>query len=459
MNGYDIAYAVGLGAAAPYWLLKTSARRKVFRALNTRMGRDIAARTDDGPAIMMHAVSLGEINATRAMVRSMAEIRPDLQFIISTTTETGAQRGQELYGSDPRVTLIRYPLDFTRSINRVLDNLRPGVVVLMELEVWPNFMRQCRRRDIPVVLVNGRLTAGSFRNYRLGGALVRRMFARLAAVCAQEQSYADRFIALGAAPDRVQVTGTMKFDTAEIGDSVSGANELASDLGLHQDEELIWVCGSTGPGEEIILLRLYRGILKSHPRLRLVLVPRKPERFDEVAGLIRDHGFELIRRSRPSRSPSAGASPADAPISQPVILGDTMGELRKFYSLADVVFVGRTLVDLGSRQHGSDMIEPAALAKPLIVGSFTGNFAAVMSCFREADAVREVHNGQELAQQVELLLNDHQSAQAMGRRAQDVVRRQQGATARNVSIILAQLEQNLELKMNLGLLKRTNHAV
>ena len=467
MNGYDIAYTLGLGAAAPYWLLKTAARRKVFRALNTRMGQDIPARTDDAPAIMMHAVSLGEINATRAMVRSMAQTSPDLHFIISTTTETGTQRGQELYGSDPRVTLIRYPLDFTRSINRVLDHLRPSVVVLMELEVWPNFMLQCQRRDIPVVLVNGRLTAGSFRNYRLGGALVRRMFARLAAVCAQEQSYADRFIALGAARDRVQVTGTMKFDTAEIDDSVPGANELASDLQIHPDEELIWVCGSTGPGEEAILLRLYREILKEHPRLRLVLVPRKPERFDEVAGLIREHGFELIRRSRPSGPASAdfgelsrtGASPSAPRNSQPVILGDTMGELRKFYSLADVVFVGRTLVDLGSRQHGSDMIEPAALAKPVIVGSFTGNFAAVMSCFREADAVREVHNGRELMQQVGLLLNDHQSAQAMGCRAQAVVRREQGATTRNVSIILAQLEKNPGLKVNLGLRKRTDYAI
>ena len=432
INAYDIAYALGGALTAPFWLAKPSTRKKVLQALRQRMG-DQRTRQANAPAIMVHAVSLGEINATRMMVRLLSESRPDLQFIISTTTKTGWERGQELYGTNPRVTLIRYPLDFTSAVSRVLDGLRPDVVVLMELEVWPNFVRQCERRGIPVVLVNGRLTAGSFRNYHLGGPLVKKMFRRLAGICAQEQTYADRFIALGAVPDRVQVTGTMKFDTAQVAETIDGADELAEAVNLHPASEPIWVCGSTGPGEEVLLLQIYRKLLSGHPRLRLVLVPRKPERFDEVADLIRAQGFELIRRSQ-----SAISNPRSTTA---VVLGDTMGELRKFYSLADVVFVGRTLLDLGSRQHGSDMIEPAALAKPVIVGPFTGNFAEVMNCFRRAGAICEIQSSDQLGAQVDSMLKEPQRADRIGQAAQEVVRREHGATARNVAVIMTQFAQ------------------
>lgn len=406
-------------------------------------------RKGSGPAILIHAVSLGEINASRAMVQALEKARPDLEFIISVTTDTGHDRGVQLYGSNPKVTLIRYPLDFSAAICRVLDRLRPSLVVLMELEVWPNFVLHCQRRGIPVLLVNGRLTPGSFRNYRLGTLLVRKMFNRLSAICAQEQIYADRFIALGAPPDRVSVTGTMKFDTAQLADRIEGDVELAIAVGLRPGEEKIWVCGSTGPGEEQIILLIHQQLIPQHPTLRLVIVPRKPERFDEVATLVQAKGFDLLRRSQSQK----GAEPAPArdlanrksQIPQ-VVLGDTMGELRKSYSLADIVFVGRSLVDLGARQHGSDMIEPAALAKPIIVGPYTGNFAEVMNSLRIADAVREVHTAEQLRQQVAQLLGNPREAAEMGRRAQDVVRQNQGATARHVQLILQYLPflQNLQ---------------
>lgn len=436
INGYDIAYGLGLGALAPFWMIRSGTRRKVLRALRERMGNDLGP-AGASPAVMIHAVSLGEMNATRAMLRALSEARPELSFIVSTTTDTGYARGVELYGNHPRVRLIRYPLDFTSAVNRVLDALRPTVVVLMELEVWPNFVLQCERRQIPVVLVNGRLTPGSFRNYRLGGPLVRRMFRRLNAVCAQEESYARRFMALGAPPERVRVTGTMKFDTAQVAHSIPGADELANAVGLSAGQEPIWVCGSTGPGEEEILLKAYRGLLADFPRLRLVIVPRKPERFDEVADLIRGGGFELRRRSRPQ---IAGAASHTA---LPIVLGDTMGELRTFYSLADVVFVGRTLVDLGARQHGSDMIEPAALAKPTVVGPFTGNFAEVMNQFRAAGAMAEIETPIELGEGVGRILSDHERAREMGRKAQQVVRENQGATSRHVELILRELDRVL----------------
>jgi 3-deoxy-D-manno-octulosonic-acid transferase len=188
------------------------------------------------------------------------------------------------------------------------------------------------------------------------------------------------------------------------------------------------VCGSTGPGEEVLLLDAYRELLKEFVKLRLVIVPRKPERFDQVAALITAAGFPLVRRSSYSTGdPSA------------VILGDTMGELRKFYSLADVVFVGRSLVNLGSRQWGSDMIEPAALAKPVAIGPWTHNFAEAVRSFKAADAMVEVASARALVETITTWLHDPSAARELGRRAQEMVRSHQGATARHVELMLRYL--------------------
>jgi 3-deoxy-D-manno-octulosonic-acid transferase len=433
---YDIVYTLAAVLSAPLWLIKSKTRHKVAAALRNRMG-DVPTRAELTPAIMIHAVSLGEVNATRSLVDKLRAVRPELSFIISTTTNTGYDRAQILYGSAARTTIIRYPLDLTAAVTRVLDRLRPSAVVLMELEVWPNFLKQCTLRNIPVLVVNARLTTSSFRNYRRGGFLVRRMFRRIARVCAQDETYAQRFRQLGVPPQRVLVTGTMKFDNAAVAERIAGADDLAHAVSLRSDQK-VWVCGSTGPGEEEIILHVYRTLLTRFPNLRLVIVPRHPERFDAVAKLIQDDGINVIRRSNP---------PAAADIEQlqnlqppPVVLGDTMGELRAFYSLADIVFVGRTLVDLGPRQHGSDMIEPAALAKPVIVGPHTGNFAEAMAKFREAAAIRIVQSATDLEQVATNLLAHPEEAAHMGQRAAQVVRENQGATDRHVAIILEALD-------------------
>jgi 3-deoxy-D-manno-octulosonic-acid transferase len=222
----------------------------------------------------------------------------------------------------------------------------------------------------------------------------------------------------------------MKFDTAQIGDRVDGDEQIARDVGLQPGKEPIWVCGSTGPGEETIVLDVYRSLRTRHPTLRLAIIPRKPERFDEVAAQISAAGFKVVRRSHPA----AENSP------ESVILGDTMGELRKFYALASIVFVGRTLVDLGARQHGSDMIEPAALGKAVVIGPFTHNFADAMHQFLAASAMCEVEDGGELQTTIDALLAEPAKAAEIGARAREVVRQAQGATARHVEIILHQLD-------------------
>jgi 3-deoxy-D-manno-octulosonic-acid transferase len=432
LNHYDIAYYLGLGVAAPYWLLKPSARRKVLAALAQRNGQ-VARRDWANPAIMIHAVSLGEMNATRALVAMLQRERPDLNFVISTTTETGYERGRELYGLNPAVTLIRFPLDFKSAVERTLDAIRVSLVVLMEGEIWPNFLKVCEKRGIRVLLVNARITSSSYRKYKLIRPVVAGMLRRLHGIAAQDHTYAQMYVNLGAPPGRVVVSGTMKFDTAITIGGVPGASTLAHEMGLDPTAQRIWVCGSTGEGEEDIILRVYRGLLMKHPRLRLVIVPRHPQRFDAVAELIESHRFEVIRRS------TGGRADLNAPI-PPVYLGDTMGELKKFYYMAEVVFVGRSLVDLGPRQHGSDMIEPSALSKPVIVGPYTGNFAEAVRKFTEAHAISVVSDEEQLASTMNLLLSNPADASAMGKRALGVVMNQQGATLRNAEVILGQLQ-------------------
>ncbi len=438
INAYDIVYGLGVGVSSPFWLAKPSARRKVFRAFRERMGT-VAARdaADSTHAIMIHAVSLGEMNATRALIDQLRLQHPAIRFIVSTTTTTGYERGAQLYGSHADVSLIRYPLDFTRAVKRTLNAMRPSVIVLMELELWPNFLRICWRRKIPIVLANGRLTSSSFKRYKMISPITAAMVRRVSRVCVQDETYARRFIELGAAEERVRVTGTMKFDTAQIAERVDGDSDLAAAVGLLRGGAPIWVCGSTGPGEEELILREYRNLLAQFGRLRLVIVPRKPERFDEVSDLIESFRFKVVRRSRGDWPEPNAPVPA-------VVLGDTMGELRKFYSLADVVFVGRSLVDLGPRQHGSDMIEPAALGKPIIVGPHTENFADAVDRFRKADALLEVDDAESMMQAVKVMLSTPAEARAMGQRAQQVVRQEQGATRRHAEVIGELLGQLVE---------------
>ncbi len=435
MNAFDVIYGAGLAITAPLWGIYPPARRKVLAALRDRTARhiDTSRRRDGAPAILIHAVSLGEINATRTLVdqlRAATEGRCD--FVITTTTVTGYERGQQLYGNAADVTLIRYPLDFSRPVERLLDTLRPAVAALIELELWPNFLHHCKQRNIPVILINGRITPGSYRNYRRSGPLGRAMFRSLSRLCVQDESFARQFIDLGAPPDRIAITGTMKFDTALLADDPAANHALAQAVGLAADEP-IWVCGSTGPGEEQLILPIYQRLRIDHPALRLVIVPRKPERFDEVAALISAHGFTCIRRSQTIDGTTTADAVAKAPA---VILGDTMGELRRFYALATVVFVGRSLVDLGHRQHGSDMIEPAALARPVIVGPFTHNFADAMIQFRKRHCILEVTDAASLEAQLRHLLTDPVARQSLAAAARQTVLDNQGATTRHVGEIL-----------------------
>jgi len=416
----DIIYAAGLVATSPLWIYRMVRHGRYRRRIGQRFGA-APIRYGAQAVIWIHAVSVGEVNAATTLVRELHGQLPDYRIVISSTTDTGFQRAAKLFAPDHVV--FQWPMDFSLSVRRALDRVRPDLVVLIEGEVWPNFLSACAARDIPVVIVNARISADKgYPRYRLLGPLAGRLFNRLAAIGAQDDSYAQRYVALGVDPKKVHLTGMMKFDTAELGDSVEGAAALAEALGLGGDQQLI-VAGGTGPGEEQIVLDVFAKLRASHDRARLAIVPRKPERFDEVARLIERSGFTVVRRSRRPDG-SSDPAPPDA-----IILGDTMGELRKFYSLACCVFVGRSLVPMG----GSDMIEAAALGKATCFGPHTFNFPqadalARHGCVRLADA-------EQLHRQLDAWLSDPASAKRAGQTAQQYVASQRGATKRNVEMI------------------------
>ncbi len=361
------------------------------------------------PTVLVHGVSLGEVNATRTLVEALSSGEPPTRVVVSSTTNTGFDRAQRLFGHTHPVT--RFPFDLSGAVGRLLDRVDPDVVALVELEAWPNLIDACHARGIPVCVVNGRLSERSFRRYRRFRPLMRGSFAKLAAVGAQTDEYAERFAALGVDPDVIQVTDTMKWDTAPLDGHPAGADGLAWALGIDRERPLV-VAGSTGPGEERMLVR-------ARPQgVQLLVAPRKPERFEEVAAL----SDAWVRRSDPPVDPRAGD----------LFLLDTLGELRAAYALADAVVVGRSF----NGQGGSDPIEPVALGKATVVGPDHANFSDVVSALERDGGIEVARDPWPV---LEALLADPERAAGLAERGRAVIRSRRGATARSAAIVRALL--------------------
>ncbi|MFC1574883.1 3-deoxy-D-manno-octulosonic acid transferase, partial [Gemmatimonadota bacterium] len=313
-----------------------------------------------------------------------------------------------------RHPVVRFPFDFSWMVRRFLDAVGPKAVALMELEVWPNLAQSCQARGVPLVVINGRLSDASFGSYRWARRWVKPMFQGLSAVAAQTEEYAQRFRELGTPPDRVVITDTMKWDTVRLADQVDGSRELGAALGIDPDRPLV-VAGSTGPGEEELLLA-------DRPQgVQLLLVPRKPERFDEVARLAPG----MARRSL--RPDGADTETGPRPGADLFLL-DTMGELTKAYALADVALVGRSFVPMG----GSDPIEPVALGKPTVMGPHHDNFRDVVTALADAGGIRITNRPMDV---VEELLDDPEKGRVMAQGGREAIRRRQGATGRHVELL------------------------
>lgn len=410
----DVAYILAAVLTLPAWLprmLRTGRHRTDWRG---RFGMTAKLPAPHGRRVLIHAVSVGEVNAVRHLVELLRS--QGIEPVISVTTDTGFARAISLWKN---LAIVRFPFDLSICVNRFLSAVQPHAVALVELEVWPNFVAACDRRGIPVCVINGRLTERSARRYRWVKPLMKPAFARLRKVGVQNDAYAQRFVAMGASRDAIATTGTMKWDTAEIADHVAGAEELAADLGIDRGRPLV-VAGSTAPGEhELLAAALPQGV-------QLLCAPRRPEWFDLAAAAMPG----CVRRSHSAR-PSRRASASNG---QTFYLLDTIGELRQAYALADVVVVGRSFGGL----HGSDMMEPVALGKATVVGPAVSDFQSTVDALLGDGGLIQT-SAAELPRVLRELLHDAGRRQELAAQGRAVIRANQGATARNVAIITESL--------------------
>lgn len=418
-NLRDLAYAVGVTLTSPIWavsLLRTGKWRTDWAG---RYGHAKPRAACAGKTLLFNAVSVGEVNVLRGLIAELSEREPSLRIVIAATTNTGFKRATELYADKHMV--VRYPLDFSWVVSRFLDRVKPDAVATVELEVWPNFVDACAARGVPVCVINGRLSERSFKGYRRIKKLIGPSFAKLRVAAVQTDDYAARFSAMGVAD--VRVLDTMKWDNAKLEDAVAGSDELAAELGVDLDRPVV-VAGSTGPGEDKLLIDSLSA------DVQLVIAPRKPEWFDVVMQVCPEAvRLTQVRQGDPD---ALAASDRRASGAGCVFLIDTIGELRKAYAFADVVVVGRSFLGL----YGSDVMEPAALGKPVVVGPFHKDFQDVVDAMSAAGGlvVTDDPGGA-----VRELLADRDKAEAIAAAGRAVIRERQGSTSRHADMILTLL--------------------
>jgi 3-deoxy-D-manno-octulosonic-acid transferase len=434
----DLLYLLAGLAISPMVLYRVIRHGRYRTGWGQRFGK-ISRKSPQKKCIWLHAVSVGEVNAAKTLIKELENRFPDFEIIISTTTDTGFAQANALFGHDFQV--FYFPLDLSWVMHRAFNNIRPAVCLLMELEVWPNFVQIAKQLNVPVIVINGRISDKSFSRYKKIKPIAKTIFRKVGLVLAQTNEYARRFKELGCPDEKVVVTGSLKYDTAQITDKVEGADELAaqlfgkSEIRNLKSEIFLWVAGATGPGEEEIILDVFKELIKQFGNLRLVIVPRKPERFDEVAQLIKETGFLLIRYSQikklaPETTEKSSIVNRQSSI---VILGDTMGDLRKFYSLATIIFVGRSLVPMG----GSDMMEAAALGKCTIFGPYTFNFQQTVDALLADNGAIMVKDEEDLLRTMQKCLLEPAYADKIARNGQQVIRKNQGATTKTIDQIAA----------------------
>jgi len=427
----DIIYLLVALALTPMVVYRMVRYGRYRAGWSNRFGRIIRKDPALKKCIWLHAVSVGEVNAAKTIVKELENRFPDFEIVITTTTDTGFARATDVFGTNHKV--FYFPLDLSCIMRRAFHGIQPAICLLVELEVWPNFVLIADQLNIPVVVVNGRISDESFSKYKKIKPIAKRIFQKLSLILAQTDEYAQRFIEIGSARGRVIVTGSLKYDTAQIVDKVEGADTLAAPLNIGDGR--LWVAGATGNDEEQILLDVYQNLKQQEQfsDLRLAIIPRKPERFDEVAQLIENNGLPSIRYSRiKSVNRESALERRVTSDESPVILGDTMGDLRKFYSLATIIFVGRSLVPMG----GSDMAEAAALGKCTMFGPNTFNFKHTVDELLAGEGAIMVEDKRELLDAMQKCLNELDFAEEIAQNGREVIRKNQGATKRTIDQIV-----------------------
>jgi 3-deoxy-D-manno-octulosonic-acid transferase len=402
--------------------------RVAFRAIKTPDYRDrigqrfgiFSGESNDTRTIWLHAVSVGEVVAAAPQIRTLLQDYPSQPLLVTTMTRTGYRQLQKLFPEN--VKHVYLPYDFRWAVKRFLTCFQPSIAIIMETEIWPNLYIECAKREIPVILVNARLSERSAKSYRRFSNLTHQVLSAIDHIAAQHQSDAERFIELGLKPERVSVTGSIKFDLDLPADLQEQATQLRSSLGVHRP---VWIAASTHEGEDEIILQVHQNLLKLYPQTLLVLVPRHPERFDRVAQLCRTLNLQVVRRQLSE----------DCQPSTQVYLGDTMGELLLLYGSADIAFVGGSLVAVG----GHNPLEPAALGLPILCGPHIFNFEDITQRLIAEHACTQVQNHQQLYTEIQRLIEDPSLRQSMGRKASHFVDANRGSLEKINTIVKSYL--------------------
>lgn len=372
-------------------------------------------------SLWVHAVSVGETLAAAPLIERLLADHPDTPLLVTTTTPTGSERVKALFGD--RVSHVYCPWEVPGALNRFMKAFDPQLVVVLETELWPNLCAAVKRHGAKLMLMNGRLSEKSYRGYGKLPRLVRPMMAQFDALAVQTAVEAERYVALGAWPERVHAIGSVKFDMTLD----AALRDRSAALRVQMGERRVWIAASTHPGEDELVLAAHQQVLGSHPDTLLVLVPRHPERFNDVAAQIRGKGLSLARRS-------ADESPAEVQ----VYLADTMGELLMLFGTADVAFVGGSLVPVG----GHNLLEPAAWEKPVLTGPHLHNFTAISQLLDDAGGLSVVNNERELATTLLALFDDAERCRRQGQAAAAVVEANRGALEKGLGLISEQLTVN-----------------
>jgi 3-deoxy-D-manno-octulosonic-acid transferase len=421
---YSAALAAAAALALPYFFVQGLRHGKYLDTFRARWGRLpedlLRSAADSSGSIWLHAVSVGEVLACPRLVADLRARLPGRRIFVSTTTTTGQEAARKRLAADG---LFYCPFDFAFAVRRVLKSVRPAILIVAETELWPNLLHEARAAGVKVIVVNARISDRSFPRYRALRFFFGRVLGDAHLLLAQSQEDARRCGEIGARPDAVRVTGSLKYDQAE---PAALPVWLSATLTAWTADGAL-LAGSTAEGEEEHVLKAWAAFRVRRPNLRLIVAPRRPERFDRVADLIRARGLGLVRRS---------ALVPGTPITGDVLLIDTMGELAAMYNYAEVAFVGGSLVPHG----GQNPLEPAWFGRPAVVGPSMTNFREITATMLAGKAIKQVRSGDELPAAMEALFLDREGARAMGQRARSILEQNRGATARTVEALVQLLE-------------------
>ena len=424
---YSILVLAVAVIASPWFVYQALRYKKYVGSLGQRMGYlPVSFNIDADRSIWIHAVSVGEVLTARPLISDLKRKYPDLLIFLSTTTLAGQQLARR---SVPDVDAVFYfPFDLGIFVRRTLDLVRPRLFVMMETEIWPNLLRECRRRGVKTAVVNGRLSPKSFPRYRMVRPMMRRVLDDIDKFCVQSEESARRFIELGADPGRVVVTGSLKFDSLDLPSTAPQARARDRVLRYFRlpPSRPVILAGSTMKGEEAAVLRAFRRVRSTTPNALLILAPRNPERFGEAEQLARAEGWKVARRSDLA---------IDAEPRVDIVVLDTIGELATLYQVATVVFVGGSLVATG----GHNVLEPAVFGKPIVFGPHMENFVEIADTFVTNGGGLQLENERELEEAFISLMSDPLRRARLGAAARALVEANRGAKEKSVSVLAALL--------------------